>query len=580
MVVYGRLIRYVTVIKNEVAIKVLIGILTSATYIGQAFAMAKAVSIVFVGGSFKSIIPYFLIALFAVLLRGALSRVMEGYNKVVAARVKSKIRMMVFDKILRLGPGYLGERRSGRVQSLVLDGIESLEPFLVNYIPQIITIGISGLGIGIYLATLDLVTGIVIILAMLLCVIVPYLTVPFVKNSIVRYWRSYATLNAQYIDAIHGMPTLMAFKASHAKGKELAENAQNFYVESMRNTTFSLLDSGIMMLLTSIASSVTVAIAAFRTDSGLIPVMAISTFLFLAAECARPMIELNGHWHNSFLGLSVAEELFEIVDKELAITEIENPDTSSLKTKLPAISIRDMSFAYSKEAKPALHNISIDIDAGQTVAVVGKSGSGKSTLVNLLFRFYDPQEGEILLNGIGLKNFGIEYLRSSIAVVFQDTFLFRGSVAENIRMAHTDASDETIIAAAKAAGAHDFISALPQGYETIIGERGETLSGGERQRISIARAIVKDAPLLILDEATSSVDAKSEAVIQETMEALSKGRTTIIIAHRLSTIQNADKIFVLDEGELAEFGTHKELLSKNGVYAGLINAQRGDKKNG
>lgn len=571
------MLRYVATIKSEVALKVLIGLAISATYIGQAIAMAKAVSVVFAGGNVSNIAGYLVIALAAVLLRGLLTRVMESYSKIMAAKVKNKIRLLIFDKILRLGPSYLGGKRSGQVQSLVLDGIESLEPFLVYYVPQIIAIVISGLAIGIYLALLDWFTGVILIIAMVLCVIVPYLTVPLVSRSIVTYWRSYAVLNAQYVDAIQGMTTLQAFNASRAKGVELAGNALAFYRQAIRNTTFSLIDSGLMILLTSIASTVTVAIAAVRTDSGIVPVMAISTFLFLAAECARPMIELNNYWHNSFLGLSVAEELFEIADQKLTITEKKNPDRTSLDQVLPAVHFSEVTFAYQEGAKPALSKVTLDIKAGQTIALVGKSGSGKSTLVNLLLRFYDPSQGKILLNGIDIKDYAVDYLQSKIAVVFQDTYLFHGTVAENLRMAHPEADEARVVAAAKAAGAHDFIMALPHGYQTIIGERGATLSGGERQRLAIARAILKDAPLMILDEATSNVDAQSEALIQKTLESLAQNRTTLIIAHRLSTIQNADKIYVLDESKLVEAGTHAELLQLNGVYADLVRAQRGGK---
>ena len=576
---YGRLLRYVAAIKNEVALKVLIGVAISATYIGQAVIMAKAVYAVFAGGSVSDISWYLVIALVAVLLRGFLTRLIEGYSKVMAAKVKNKIRLMTFDKILRLGPGYLSNKRSGRVQSLVLDGIESLEPFLVYYVPQIITIAISGLAIGIYLAVLDWVTGVITIIAMVLCVIVPYLTIPLVSRSIVAYWRSYAVLNAQYIDAMQGITTLQAYKASRAKGVELAGNAMAFCRQAIRNTTFNLIDSGIMMLLTSIASTITVAIAAFRTDSGFIPVMAVSTFLFLAAECARPMVDLNNYWHNSFLGLSVAEELFEIADKNLMITEKENPDRISLDQGLPSVRFSEVTFAYREGTKPAIDRVTLEIKAGQTVALVGKSGSGKSTVVNLLLRFYDPSQGNILINGVDIKDYAIEHLQSKIAVVFQDTYLFHGTIAENLRMAHPDADDNAVMAAANSAGAHDFIMALPDGYQSIIGERGATLSGGERQRLAIARAILKDAPLLILDEATSNVDAKSEALIQKTLESLTRDRTTVIIAHRLSTIQNADKIYVLNEGDLEETGTHEELLQLNGVYSHLVHAQRGGKTN-
>ena len=574
---YGRLLGYIAIIKNEIFIKVLMGLAVSATYIGQAVAMAKAVSVVFSGGSVSDIAQYIAIALIAVLLRGLLTKLMESYSKIMAARIKNKIRLLIFDKILRLGPSYLSGRRSGQVQSLVLDGIESLEPFLVYYIPQIITIAVSGLAIGIYLTILDWVTGITLLIAMLLCIIVPYLTVPLVSRSIVSYWRSYAVLNSQYVDAIQGMTTLQAFKASRAKGIELSGNAMDFYRQAIRNTTFSLIDSGLMIFLISIASTVTVAIAAFRTDSGIIPAMAVPVFLFLAAECARPMMELNGYWHNSFLGLSVAEELFEIMDHRLIITEKQTPDQTSLDQGLPDVRFSQVSFAYHPDATPALSNVTLNINAGQKIAVVGKSGSGKSTLVNLLLRFFDASQGKILLNNVDIKEYAIDYLQSKIAVVFQDTYLFNGSIEENLRMARPGAGEAEVVAAARAAGAHEFIMNLPNGYQTEIGERGATLSGGERQRLSIARAILKDAPLLILDEATSNVDAKSEALIQKTLESLARNRTTVIIAHRLSTIQNADRIYVFDQGKLLESGTHEKLLKSNGTYTNLIKAQRGEK---
>jgi ABC-type multidrug transport system fused ATPase/permease subunit len=570
---YGRLLKYIAEIKTEVAIKVAIGLLVSATYITQAIVMAKAVGVVFSGGDFFGIVPYLIIALSAVVLRGIFSRLLEVYSKMMAAKVKTKIRLLVFDKILRLGPGYLNDKRSGQIQSLVLDGIESLEPFLVNYVPQIITIAISGISIGVYLASLDTLTGLVVISAMLLCVFVPYLTVPLVARSIVHYWTSYATLNAQYVDAMQGMTTLKAFKAGIEKGKELASDALDFYKKQIRNTAFSLIDSGLMTLWMSIASCITVALAAYRTQSGIINIELVSVFLFLAVECARPMAELNNYWHNSFLGLSVASGLFEIIDMNLTITEKETPDISSLEKELPAIRLQNVTFAYKRGVKHALNGINLNIESGQTVAVVGRSGSGKSTLVNLLLRFYDTTSGEIIIGGINIRDYSINYLQSKIAVVFQETYLFGGTIRENIRIARPDASAAEVEQAAKAANAHEFIAALKSGYDTVIGERGASLSGGERQRLAIARAILKDAPILILDEATSSIDIKSEFLIQQSIEALTKGRTTIVIAHRLSTIQNADKIFVLDEGNLCEEGTHSELLTRNGVYSQLIKVQ-------
>lgn len=577
---YFRLTKFAYYIKGELTKKILISLMISITYIAQAFSMANAVTLVFQGMGMQDIFSCAVSALLCIVLRSTLARYLEGYDKVIGAKIKNEIRLRVFDQILRLGPGYLSSRRTGRLQSLVLDGIESLEPFLVSYLPQMISICISALSIGIYLFTLDYYAGSVSIVAMLLCIVIPYLTVPIVWVSIVSYWRSYAVLNAQYIDSIQGMPTLMAFNASSTRGEQLSREAHDFYTKQIRNTAFSLMDSAIMLIFTALSSSVTVAVAAIRTDSGMLPATLIPTFLFLSAECARPMLELNKAWHSSFLGLSTAEEIFSIIDTELTVVEKEQADCAAMEEGLPSISLENVDFCYPNGKEDALKALSLTIAPGQTVAIVGKSGSGKSTFLNLLLRFYDPSAGSIAINGVELRDYGLEYLRSKIAVVFQDTYLFNDSVLENIRISRPRATLDEVVAAAQAAGAHAFISNLPNGYDTIIGERGIDLSGGERQRISIARAIIKNAPILVLDEATSSVDAASEAVIQKTMDTLAIGRTTILIAHRLSTVQNADKIFVLDEGNLVEQGTHRELLEINGVYADLVRAQWQEDNNG
>lgn len=572
MVVYAYLLHYISKIKKEVILKSFMGLLVSVTYIVQAIMMAKAVNLVWKHSPVRSILILVCVVLFMVVLRGILTREMEAYGKVLAARIKSKLRFVILDQVFRLGPGCMSAKRSGKVTSLILDGIESLEPFFVNYIPQVVTVLVSGIFIFFYLGMYDLTGSLILLASMVLCIAVPVITIPLINRNVTDYWSGYSVLTAQYIDTIQGMTTLKTLNAEQIKGEELNRDANEFYHKSIRNTGISLLNSALMLILSAVTSSITVVIVAVRADLGLTSSGAVAVFLFLAVECARPMMDLNRYWHSSFLGVSVAGDFFAFVEAEPEVKECERPDCHSLDGKLTDICLTDVSFTYPTGTQ-AVKDVSLHIRPGNVAALVGHSGSGKSTILNLLLRFYDPSDGNIQLNGVDLKEYSLEYLRKNIAVVFQDSYLFYGTIEDNIRMARPDASREEIIHAAMAANVHEFIESLPEGYQTIVGERGVTLSGGERQRISIARAILKDAPILLLDEATSSVDAKSEALIQKALTSLTRNRTTIIVAHRLSTIQNADQIFVLEDGKLAESGSHQELLEKGRIYHSLIKAQ-------
>jgi subfamily B ATP-binding cassette protein MsbA len=269
--------------------------------------------------------------------------------------------------------------------------------------------------------------------------------------------------------------------------------------------------------------------------------------------------------------IGAMRRVFQLLDTEPDVRDL--PDAIMLPTVEGRITLEDVSFAYEGDHE-VLHNVNLDIAQGEIIALVGPSGAGKSTLFNLIPRFYDPTDGLISVDGHDIKTVTQQSLREQIAIVPQESILFGGNIRENIRYGKLDATEEEIVAAARAANAHDFITELPDGYETVVGERGIKLSGGQRQRVAIARALLKDARILLLDEATSSLDSESENEVQEALGRLMQGRTTIIIAHRLSTIRVAHRIAVLDKGKLVELGTHDELLAKpDGLYAHLYELQ-------
>ncbi len=569
---YFQVARYASNIKKEILIRVLLGILLTGIYVLQAICIANMIHTVLYTHDLHGVMTPILIVIVGILMRAILVNYIEGYSKKMGGKIKTVLREKIMDQLLQLGPSYQMDKRAGRFQSLVTDGVEYLEPFFALFIPQFFIVLCSVLPMVIYLFTISKLAGVIVLISVIVCMTMPHIMMPFYAKANIDYWSDYASLNSSFIDTMQGMNTLKLFNAEIEKGKQLEEISEQFRVKQLMNTRNSLVTTGVITFASAMATTVATVIVACQDG---ILVSSILFVFFLTLECIRPVGELNTAWHSSMMGFSVVGELLEILNTPIQIKDEQNALTSHLDEGLPQIQFQDVTFRYSEKREQALEHLNLEIPAGKTVAIVGLSGAGKSTLVNLLLRFYDCNQGEILIGDNPIQAYQLEYLRSKIAVVFQNTYLFYGTVKDNLRIANPNASDEEMISAAKAANAHDFIMELPNGYDSIVGERGNTLSGGQRQRISIARAILKNTSILIMDEATSSVDAESEAMIRQTLEQLQGKYTMILIAHRLSTIQHAEKIVVMDHGSVVESGTHEELLAKKGLYCELIEAQRG-----
>jgi ATP-binding cassette subfamily C protein CydD len=561
-------------VAGAISLKTILGLCLTATYVVQAWAVAESLKLVFLGQQLDRLWWMMLLIGGMIVLRAGLVWLNEVLGKKIACVVKERLRKRLFAHFLSLGPGYQEKCRSGNIQSVLTDGVEAVEPFLVGYIPQLLVTFVGSAILTAYIWRLDAMVGVVTLAGIILAVVVPQVGSIFISKHILEYWSAYGALNAQYIDAMQGMTTLKIFNAGKKKEQELERQGEDFYHKSMNSLSVSLSDSALVSWVSAAGTVFASGVGALRVAGGYLPGTELFIILFLSVECFRPLQDLNRYWHQSYLGISAAKSIFAVLDEPPSVTAPEAAEKSEEKRIPPRIQLQDVTFAYSQGKRPALERVSLTIEPGETVAVVGKSGSGKSTLVNLLLRFYDPQQGAILYDGVNIRDYPLWDLRRQISVVFQETNLFYGSVADNLRIAKPAASQAELEAAAKRAHAHEFILGLKEVYDTHVGERGIRLSGGQRQRIALARAFLKDAPVLILDEATSNVDGESEKKIQDALEFLVRGRTTLIIAHRLSTIQGADRIFVLDDYRLVESGSHERLVANRGIYWRLIEAQQ------
>ena len=517
-------------------------------------------------------LPFLLFALVGTQLLAAGITVIRGrLSSFLSNDVTLRLRTEVFDHLQRLGLSYYDKRQTGSLLARVTQDVTELNNFLVDGLQFLVVNGLAIAGIVVVLLLNNPFLTLLVLLPVPLVIYATRFTWKFLRRSMERMWHLRSVMTAALNSTLAGTRVVKAFAQESREKKQFGQRVGSLFnvsllVDQNIATIFPLL--GFLM---SAGSFVVWYIGGASVVHGGMTLGTFNMFLFFLGQLYGPLQQMTriADWLSR--AMTAAERVFEVVDAEADV--VDAPDAKPLPRIEGAVTFDNVSFGYDK-VRRVLDSVSLDVKPGEMIGLVGHSGAGKTTVINLIARFYDPTEGRVLIDGMDMRSVKLNDLRGQLGIVLQEPFLFPGTVASNIAYAKPDASPEEILRAAKAANAHDFIMRFPDGYDTQVGERGVRLSGGERQRLSIARAILHDPRILILDEATASVDTETEHQIQEAINRLISGRTTFAIAHRLSTLRNADRLVVMDKGKVAEIGTHEELMEKEGgIFRRLVEMQ-------
>ena len=505
-----------------------------------------------------------ILALF--LIKGLFHVMSTSLSHIAAFQIIKTTRKRATDSLALASLGDVKERNSGSLKNTLCERIDSTETTLAHIIPEVTSSILCFLATFVYLMILDWRMGLFSLIPVVIG-IVSYLTMTigyerYYKNCIEKT----KILNDTAVEYINGIEVIKAFgksESSYEKFEKAAKEGASCFVDWMRNSNVSFT---IAMSVAPYTLLAILPLGGLLYYNNQIPLNTFIISVLMSIGLIAPLINAMGHADD----ISKAQVIFKEIDNIVNIKKLNRPKVSKALPKDSSISIRNVYFGYKNEE--VLHDINLDIEAGKQIAFVGPSGAGKSTIAKLIASLWDPDKGDIYIGGVNIKDLTLEDYNKEVSYVSQNNYLFNVSIMENIRMGNLSASDEEVIEICKKCGVHDFIMNLEQGYETVVGDSGSHLSGGERQRISIARAMMKNSKIVILDEATAYTDPENESIIQKSLAELVKDKTLIVIAHRLSTIVNSDDIILVNNGVIEAHGKHKELLEKSDLYKKMWNA--------